>query len=117
MQSDRLKKVQDHLCTLNSLCSVLGLDFEQTASGVHPSLGNSEGSKSVNNDTIKQLAVAIQELREVKLQRMQKVRSVLNMKYQFLFINSCYFLQFNVLTCLWSGSFKILQQQCWSSGI
>ncbi|XP_061353537.1 65-kDa microtubule-associated protein 3-like isoform X1 [Gastrolobium bilobum] len=75
-KSDRLKKVQDHLYTLNSLCSVLGLDFKQTVSGVHPSLGNPEGSKSVNNDSIKQLAVAIQELREVKIQRMQKLQDL-----------------------------------------
>ncbi|KAJ1431351.1 Microtubule associated protein [Sesbania bispinosa] len=75
-KSDRLKMVQDHLSTLNSLCSVLGLDFKQTVSGVHPSLGNSEGSISVNNDTIRQLAVAIQELREVKLQRMQKLQDL-----------------------------------------
>ncbi|XP_057446426.1 65-kDa microtubule-associated protein 3-like isoform X2 [Lotus japonicus] len=75
-KSDRLKKVQEHLYTLNSLCSVLGLNFKQTASGVHPSLGNSEGSKSVNNDTIGKLVVAIQELREVKLQRMQKLQDL-----------------------------------------
>lgn len=73
MQSDRLKKVQDHLYSLSSLCSVLGLDFKPTVSEIHPSLGNSEGPKSVNNDTIGQLALAIQELRDVKLQRMQKV--------------------------------------------
>lgn len=72
-QSDRLQKVQDNLCTLRSLCSVLGLDFKQTVSEVHPSLGNSEGSKSVNNGTISQLALATQKLRGVKLQRMQKV--------------------------------------------
>ncbi|TKY45050.1 65-kDa microtubule-associated protein 3 [Spatholobus suberectus] len=75
-KSERLKKVQNHLYTLNSLCSVLGLDFKQTVSGVHPSLGNSEGPKSVNNDAINQLAIAIQELREVKLQRMQRLQDL-----------------------------------------
>lgn len=75
MQSDRLKKVQDQLFTLNSLCSVLGLDFKQTVSDIYPSLEGSGGSKSVNNDTIQQLAVATQELQEVKLQRMQKVNT------------------------------------------
>ncbi|KAG4919625.1 hypothetical protein JHK82_057051 [Glycine max] len=72
-KSSRLKQVQEHLCTLNSLCLVLGFDFKQTINGIHPSLVDSKGSKSVSNDTIQQLAVAIQELREVKLQRMQKV--------------------------------------------
>lgn len=75
-KSDRLKKVQDNLHALRSLCSVLGLDFKQTVSEVHPSLGNSEGSRSVNNDTISQLALVIQELRGVKLQRMQKLQDL-----------------------------------------
>ncbi|KAI4347450.1 hypothetical protein L6164_008263 [Bauhinia variegata] len=75
-KSDRLKQVQDHLCSLSSLCSVLGLDFKQTVSEVHPSLGDSEGPRSINNDTIQQLAVAIQKLREVKLQRMQKLQDL-----------------------------------------
>lgn len=69
-----MKKVQDHLCTLNSICMVLGMDFKRTVSEVHPSLSDSEGSKDISNDTIEKLAAAIQKLREVKLQRMQKVR-------------------------------------------
>lgn len=73
-QIERLEKVQDHLCTLNSLCSVLGLDFKQIVSNIQPSLGDTEGPKSVTNDTIQQLAAATQNLREVKLQRMQKVK-------------------------------------------
>ncbi|KAL1341930.1 hypothetical protein HN51_028506 [Arachis hypogaea] len=75
-KSSRLKKVQEHLYTLNSLCSVLGLDFKQIINEIHPSLGESEGSNSVSNDTIQRLAVAIQELREVKLQRMQKLQDL-----------------------------------------
>ncbi|RDX78761.1 65-kDa microtubule-associated protein 3, partial [Mucuna pruriens] len=74
--SSRLKQVQEHLYTLNSLCLVLGLDFKQTINGIHPSLVDLEGPKSVSNDTIQQLAVAIQELREVKLQRMQKLQDL-----------------------------------------
>ncbi|MED6145820.1 hypothetical protein PIB30_028690 [Stylosanthes scabra] len=75
-KSNRLKQVQEHLYTLNSLCSVLGLDFKQTINEIHPSLGESEGNNSVSNDTIQRLAVAIQELREVKLQRMQKLQDL-----------------------------------------
>ena len=75
MQSDRVKQVQDHLNTLNSLCSVLGMDFKLTVSQIHPSFGNSEGSRSVSDDTIEQLTIAIQKLREVKIQRMQKVKN------------------------------------------
>lgn len=60
---------------MNSLCSVLGLDFKQIVTEVHPSLGDSEGSKNISNDKIEQLAVVIQKLREVKLQRMQRVNN------------------------------------------
>lgn len=73
VQSDRLKQVQDHMCTLNSLCLVLGMDFKQTISEVHPSL-DSEGFKNISNGTIELLAAAIQRLRGVKIQRMQRVR-------------------------------------------
>lgn len=75
LQSDRLKQVQDHLYTLNSICLVLGMDFKQTVSEIHPSLGDSEGSKIISNEIIEQLAAAIQKLREVKLQRMQRVQN------------------------------------------
>ena len=89
MQSSRLKKVQEHLYTLNSICSVLGLDFKQTVNAIHPSLGESEGSNSVSNDTIQRLAVAIQELREVKLQRMQKVKTDLEINSVSLCLEFC----------------------------
>jgi protein regulator of cytokinesis 1 len=85
MQSDRLKKVQEHLYTLNSLCLVLGFDFKQTVLGIHPSLGDREGPTSVSNDTIQQLAVATQQLREIKLQRMQKVNNDLKKFCHFRF--------------------------------
>lgn len=77
MQSDRLKQVQELLNTLNSLCLVLGMDFKPTVNEVHPSLGDSEGSRSISNDTIERLTIAIHKLREVKIQRMQKVPDVL----------------------------------------
>lgn len=68
-----MKQVLDHLGTLNSLCSVLGMDFKHTVSEVDPSLGESEEIKNISNDTIQNLAAAIHRLQEVKLQRMQQV--------------------------------------------
>ncbi|EXC20900.1 hypothetical protein L484_012976 [Morus notabilis] len=73
---DRLKQVQDHLCTLNSLCLVLGMDFKQTIGEVHPSLGDSEGSNNLSNGTIELLAAAIQRLRGVKIKRMQMLQDL-----------------------------------------
>ncbi|CAK9184954.1 unnamed protein product, partial [Ilex paraguariensis] len=75
-KSDRLKQVLEHMNTLNSLCLVLGMDFKQTVNEVHPSLGESEGTKNISNDTIEQLAAAIQKWREVKLQRMQRLQDL-----------------------------------------
>ena len=75
IQSERVKQVLDHLSSLNSLCLVLGMDFKQTIHEVHPSLSETEESKSISNDTISRLATAIQRLREVKIQRMQRVSS------------------------------------------
>lgn len=72
-QSDRLKKVQQHLDNLNTLCLVLGMDFKHTVAEVHPSFGDSGGSRDMSNQTIQHLATAIHKLREVKIQRMQKV--------------------------------------------
>ncbi|KAL0371614.1 UNVERIFIED_CONTAM: microtubule-associated protein 3 [Sesamum calycinum] len=76
IESERLKQVLEHLNYLYSCCSVLGLDFKQTVCGIHPSLGESEGSKSISNDTIEQLGTAIQKLREVKVQRMQQLQDL-----------------------------------------
>ncbi|CAA2988902.1 65-kDa microtubule-associated protein 3-like [Olea europaea var. sylvestris] len=75
-KSERLKQVLDHLNSLNSLCLVLGMDFKQTVSEVHPSLGDPEGSKNISHDTIQQLAAAIQKLREIKIQRMQRLQDL-----------------------------------------
>lgn len=59
--------------TLNSLCSVLGLDFKHTAAEVHASLADSERPRDISNSTIEKLAAAMARLRELKLQRMQRV--------------------------------------------
>ncbi|XP_009758362.1 65-kDa microtubule-associated protein 3 [Nicotiana sylvestris] len=75
-KSERLKQVLDHLGTLNSLCSVLGMDFKHSVSEVDPSLGESEEIKNISNDTIQNLAAAIHRLQEVKLQRMQQLQDL-----------------------------------------
>lgn len=63
----------EHLNTLHSLCEVLGIDFKQTVHEVHPSLNEAEGSKNLSNATIERLASAVNRLREMKIERMQKV--------------------------------------------
>ncbi|CAK7337098.1 unnamed protein product [Dovyalis caffra] len=75
-KSDRMKQVQQHLDTLNALCLVLGMDFKHTVSEVHPSFGDSGGLRDISNQTIQNLATAIHKLREVKIQRMQKLQDL-----------------------------------------
>ncbi|KAG2715693.1 hypothetical protein I3843_03G092200 [Carya illinoinensis] len=75
-KSDRLRQVQEHVSTVNSLCSVLGVDSKNILTEVHPSLGDSVGSKNISNNTIDQLAAATRKLREVKLQRMQRLQDL-----------------------------------------
>ncbi|WOL05921.1 65-kDa microtubule-associated protein 3-like [Canna indica] len=70
---DRLNQVMEYLSALNALCSILGVDFIATIREIHPSLDGSEISKSVSNATIESLAAAIRRLREIKIERMQKV--------------------------------------------
>ncbi|XP_071711388.1 65-kDa microtubule-associated protein 3-like [Rutidosis leptorrhynchoides] len=75
-KSERMNQVLDHLSSLNSLCSVLGIDFKHTIHEVHPSLSYTEGAKSISDDTISRLSTAIQRLREVKIQRMQRIQDL-----------------------------------------
>lgn len=68
------------LNTLHSLCEVLGVDFKQTVQEVHPSLGETDGSKNLSNSTIESLASAVNRLRELKVQRMQKVSTIISLQ-------------------------------------
>lgn len=63
------------------------MDFKHTVNEVHSSLDDSEVAKNISNDTIYKLVEVIDGLREVKRQRMQKVRFE---------ICSC----FSLLTCI-----------------
>ena len=67
----------EHLSVLSSLCSVLGVDFEETVRTLHPSLAVSEETRSFSTETLQQLESAIKRLRELKLQRMQRVQKTL----------------------------------------
>lgn len=75
-KADRLKLVLEHLSTLKTFCIVLGLDFMQTVTEVHPSLGDAERPKVASNEVIERLASVILSLRNVKLQRMQKLQDL-----------------------------------------
>ncbi|CAO2838998.1 unnamed protein product [Amaranthus hypochondriacus] len=78
-KSDRLKKVLDDLSVLRSLCSVLGLDFKETISKVHPSLVDSEENYSISTHTLQELECSIKELRELKLHRRLRLQDLATM--------------------------------------
>ena len=73
LQASRLKQVSDQLNTLNSLCSVLGLDVKDKIREICPTMVNSSLTKDVSDNTIKNLTSEMQSLREIKIHRMQKV--------------------------------------------
>lgn len=77
LQSDRVETIRKHLCTLYSHCSVLGMDFNEVVSQVNPTLTDPEGPRSLSDHTIDTLDAAVQKLREVKIQRMQKVNDII----------------------------------------
>ncbi|XP_074295849.1 65-kDa microtubule-associated protein 3-like [Silene latifolia] len=79
-KSDRLKQVMEHLSVLSSLCSVLGLDFNETVRDLHPSLADNSGETlSISTETLKLMESAITRLREHKLQRMQRLQDLATM--------------------------------------
>ncbi|XP_030928375.1 65-kDa microtubule-associated protein 3 [Quercus lobata] len=73
---NRLKLVQDHLNTLNSLCLVLGMDFRHIAGEIHSTLKETDGTRDISDHTLEKLAATIQSLREIKIQRMQRLRNL-----------------------------------------
>ncbi|KAI3449137.1 hypothetical protein Pfo_005802 [Paulownia fortunei] len=72
----RLKQLLDQLNVLNALCLVLRMDFKLTVCGVHPTLDDSCGTKSISADTVKSLSATIYRLKDVKLQRMQRLQDL-----------------------------------------
>lgn len=68
-----MKQVCDHLKTLNSLCLVLGVDFRHITGEIHSTLNDPKETKDVSDNTIKNLASAVQSLREIKIHRIQRV--------------------------------------------
>ncbi|KAL5058400.1 hypothetical protein RYX36_030004 [Vicia faba] len=69
----RMKQVSDQLYTLNSLCSVLGLNIEDKICEICPTM-TSTVTNDISDHTLKSLNSEVLSLREVKMQRMQKLQ-------------------------------------------
>jgi protein regulator of cytokinesis 1 len=74
-KSDRLNKVLDYVNEVHTLCGVLGVDFGQTVSEVHPSLHRTDHEQSTNisDDTLDGLHHMIHKLKTERSVRFQKV--------------------------------------------
>ncbi|MBA0613447.1 hypothetical protein Godav_013880 [Gossypium davidsonii] len=77
-KSDRLHKVLEYVNEVHLLCGVLGLDFAQTVSDVHPSLqrANQEQSTNISNGTFEGLEQTINKLKTERRIRMQKLKDI-----------------------------------------
>ncbi|KAE8705421.1 65-kDa microtubule-associated protein 6 [Hibiscus syriacus] len=77
-KSDRLHKVLEYVNEVHLLCGVLGLDFAQTVSGVHPSLQrtNQEQSTNISDGTFEGLQHTINKLKTERRTRIQKLRDI-----------------------------------------
>ncbi|KAF3432050.1 hypothetical protein FNV43_RR26789 [Rhamnella rubrinervis] len=77
-KSDRLHKVLEYVNEVHTLCGVLGLDFGQTVSEVHPSLqGTSvEQSTNISNSTLEGLEQTILKLKTERKVRIQKLKDI-----------------------------------------
>ncbi|KAK9276656.1 hypothetical protein L1049_006192 [Liquidambar formosana] len=83
-KSDRLHKVLEYVNEVHSLCGVLGLDFGQTVSDVHPSLhGTSlEQSTNISNSTLEGLEQAIRKLKAERKARIQKLKDIIESLFE-----------------------------------
>lgn len=115
LQRNRLKQVQDHLNTLNSLCLVLGMDFRHIAGEIHSTLKETDGTRDISDHTLEKLAATIQSLREIKIQRMQRVST--SISYFLLSSRENFFPLLLDLPKPWDlTSFETSQVPCWRCG-
>ncbi|KAF8389663.1 hypothetical protein HHK36_024182 [Tetracentron sinense] len=97
-KSDRLHKVLDYVNEVHSLCCVLGLDFGETVSEVHPSLHETslERSANISNKTLEGLDQAVLKLKTERKARIEKVVQV-SPSYELvcsvMYVNPCSKLQ------------------------
>uniref|UniRef100_A0A7N0ZQQ6 Uncharacterized protein n=1 Tax=Kalanchoe fedtschenkoi TaxID=63787 RepID=A0A7N0ZQQ6_KALFE len=75
-KTDRLKLVTEYLHTLNSLCTVLGIDYKEKINDMHVGMGGSGGVECIRYDTIDKLYAAIQSLQALRTQRMQRLQEI-----------------------------------------
>ncbi|XP_065859420.1 65-kDa microtubule-associated protein 3 isoform X2 [Euphorbia lathyris] len=75
-KSKRLNQVMGLVDNMNSLCLVLGLDFNDLIQKIHPTFDETGGFKQSTDDAIMILLTTIEGLRDIKIQRIQRLRDL-----------------------------------------
>ncbi|KAJ4829110.1 hypothetical protein Tsubulata_032893 [Turnera subulata] len=76
-KSERIHKVFEYVNEVHSLSGVLGLDFGQTVSDVHPSLhGTNPEQSNISHSTLDGLEQAILKLKSERKTRTQKLKDI-----------------------------------------
>lgn len=82
-----MHKVLEYVNLIHQYSVVMGMDFFQLISEVHPSLDDTKGlPKSISNDTLDLLVKTIQSLEDEKKRRVRKVSDPL---FVYHLANSC----------------------------
>ncbi|XP_031480973.1 65-kDa microtubule-associated protein 8-like isoform X2 [Nymphaea colorata] len=77
-KNERLKRVEDYLKTVNSLCAALGMDSSKIIEDVDPSFNCSSESrsKSMTDDALHKLNNTVESLKEEKQKRLEKLQNL-----------------------------------------
>lgn len=76
-KSERVHKVLEYVNLIHQYSVVMGMDFFQLISEVHPSLDDTKGlPKSISNDTLDLLVKTIQSLEDEKKRRVRKLKDL-----------------------------------------
>ncbi|KAF3774969.1 microtubule-associated protein 8 [Nymphaea thermarum] len=77
-KNERLKRVEDYLKTVNSLCAALGMDSSKIIEDVDPSFNCSfeSRSKRMTDDALHKLNNTVESLKEEKQKRLEKLQNL-----------------------------------------
>lgn len=76
LQSDRLYKVEEYKVLIHNFAKVMGMDPSKILANVHPRLldgPNEQQTKNISDDILKKLNMTVQQLKEEKNNRREKV--------------------------------------------
>jgi protein regulator of cytokinesis 1 len=85
-KGDRLCKVEEYKVLICNFAKIMGMDPSNVLANVHPSLQNGaseQRKKNISDDILNKLNTMVQQLKEEKNQRMEKVIYYRLCKYSY----------------------------------